>query len=201
MSEIIKLDWHGEETMHPKSYRCGYCSKALSSEKGYYATTQMMSGNIGWIYICHFCHKPTFFDYYNNQTPGETLGNPVAGIAEENVSKLYEEARECTSISAYTSAVLACRKLLMHVAVDLGAKKGLNFIEYVEYLSEKGYIPPGAKEWVDIIRKKGNEANHEILIMTEEDAKDLLKFTEMLLKIIYEFPDDVKRRADDKDQE
>ena len=82
----------------------------------------------------------------------------------------------------------------MHIAVDKGAKEGLKFIEYVEYLSKNNYIPPGAKNWVDIIRDKGNEANHEILIMNGDDAKDLLKFVEMLLKIIYEFPADVERR-------
>ena len=41
---------------------------------------------------------------------------------------------------------------------------------------------------VDHIRKKGNEANHEIVLMEKEDAEDLLVFSEMLLKFIYEFP-------------
>ncbi len=35
---------------------------------------------------------------------------------------------------------------------------------------------------------KGNEATHEITLMEEKDATELLTFTEMLLKIIYEFP-------------
>jgi len=33
-----------------------------------------------------------------------------------------------------------------------------------------------------------NEANHEIQIMTRDDARDLIKFAEMLLRFIYEFP-------------
>jgi hypothetical protein len=41
---------------------------------------------------------------------------------------------------------------------------------------------------VDHIRKKGNEANHEIALMTRVDAEELLSFSEMLLKFIYEFP-------------
>jgi hypothetical protein len=41
---------------------------------------------------------------------------------------------------------------------------------------------------VDYIRTKGNEANHEITIMSDEDAKDLITFSEMLLKFVYEFP-------------
>lgn len=36
--------------------------------------------------------------------------------------------------------------------------------------------------------KKGNEATHEIVLMKKEDALDLIAFSEMLLKFIYEFP-------------
>jgi hypothetical protein len=41
---------------------------------------------------------------------------------------------------------------------------------------------------VDHIRKKGNEANHEIAIMSRTDAEELISFIEMLLKFMYEFP-------------
>lgn len=84
--------------------------------------------------------------------------------------------------------MLCCRKLLMHIAVGKGADEGRNFVEYVEYLSSKGYVPPDAKNWVDHIRTKGNEANHQIVIMSEEAARDLMAFAEMLLKLVYEFP-------------
>ena len=76
----------------------------------------------------------------------------------------------------------------MNIAVSQGATPGLKFIEYVEYLSQNGYVPPKGKGWVDHIRKKGNEATHEIALMTKEDANDLISFSEMLLKFIYEFP-------------
>ena len=36
--------------------------------------------------------------------------------------------------------------------------------------------------------KKGNEATHEITVMNQQDAEELVAFTEMLLKFIYEFP-------------
>ncbi len=76
----------------------------------------------------------------------------------------------------------------MHIAVEVGAPEGLSFIEYVKYLSDQNYVPPNGRHWVDYIRKKGNEANHEILLMEQTDANDLLIFIEMLLKFIYEFP-------------
>lgn len=76
----------------------------------------------------------------------------------------------------------------MHIAVEVGASEGLNFIEYVKYLSDQGYVPPNGKQWVDHIRKKGNGANHEITLMNQKDATELLIFIEMLLKFIHEFP-------------
>ena len=62
---------------------------------------------------------------------------------------------------------------------------------YVEYLSNKGYVPPNGRGWVDHIRKKGNEANHEIVLMKKEDAEELILFSEMLLKFIFEFPNKI----------
>jgi hypothetical protein len=59
---------------------------------------------------------------------------------------------------------------------------------YVEHLAASGYVPPHGKGWVDHIRKKGNEANHEIVLMEKDDAQELISFVEMLLKFIYEFP-------------
>ena len=115
------------------------------------------------------------------------MGHPVKHLPEE-LEALYSEARECTSNNCYTAAVMVCRKILMNISVDRGADLGLRFIEYVNYLSDNGYIPPNGKHWVDHIRKKGNEANHEITIMEQQDAEELVIFVEMLLRFIHEFP-------------
>lgn len=122
--------------------------------------------------------------------PGPKVGNEVSNLPAD-VLGLYKEARVCIANSACTASVLASRKLLMNVAVSVGASTGLKFIEYVELLSTKGYIPPNGKPWVDYIRKKGNEATHEIALMTASDATELITFLEMLLKFVYEFPSKV----------
>jgi len=82
----------------------------------------------------------------------------------------------------------------MHIAVEKGATAGSAFMYYVEHLLDNHYISPNAREWVDYIRKKGNEANHEIIVMKREDAEVLVAFVEMLLKVIYEFPATLKSR-------
>jgi len=111
----------------------------------------------------------------------------VASLPKD-VEALYNEARSSVTVNAFTAAVLTCRKLLMHLAVAKGAPAGQSFLAYVEYLAQQGYVPPDGKGWVDFIRTKANEANHEIIIMSAQDAKDLITFSEMLLKFVYEFP-------------
>lgn len=184
------MSWNNIQNLASKSYKCGYCGNPLASEKGY-LNTELRSGgysqNVGSIYICHKCNKPTYFDN-NNQTPGVLAGNPVKYIPDQDIEKLYEEARICYSVGAFTSSVMCCRKLLMNISVSEGAKEGKNFVEYVNYLNDNNYIPPNGKEWIESIRKLGNEANHKIDFKSKEDAARIINFTEMLLRFIYELP-------------
>lgn len=188
------LTWEQAGGLPSRKYTCGYCGTPLASERGWIARPHAGGPIIGHIYICHQCTRPTFFGPEKNQVPGVIFGGPVADIPDQGVNSLYEEARKCTGAGAYTAAVLACRKLLMHIAVSKGAKAGESFVTYVEFLAKQNYIPPDARDWVDHIRAKGNEANHEIVIMPKEDAEELVSFLEMLLKVIFEFPAAIKKK-------
>ena len=191
----LKYNWVNLSDIASTKYVCGYCGSPLASNKGYSAIDRSNSITRRFIYICHQCEKPTFFDENNYQTPGAIYGNKVNDISISEIERLYEEARKCISCNAYTASVLCCRKLLMNIAVAKTAKEGQSFIEYVQFLSDKGFVPPDGKEWVDHIRKKGNEATHEISIMKKEDAEELIDFIEMILKFIYEFPAIIKRKG------
>ncbi len=181
--------WRQLQAIENRTYVCGYCSHRVSSDRGYkLGQHQDASGRqVGGIYICPNCQGPTFFSEHSGRFPSPSFGSSVSNVPE-GLNSLYEEARKCTSQSCFTAAVLLCRKMLMNIAVEQGANEGLRFIEYVNYLSDEGYTPPNGKHWVDHIRKKGNEATHEIAVMQETDAKELVAFTEMLLRFIYEFP-------------
>jgi Domain of unknown function (DUF4145) len=139
------------------------------------------------VHRCSHCRQPTYFDASDPQTPGVLHGNAVESVPED-IANLYDEARKAFSVAAYTASVLTCRKILMNIAVAQGASEGESFLSYIEHLAEAGYVPPHGKGWVDHIRRKGNEANHEIRLMAREDAEELISFVEMLLKFIYEFP-------------
>ncbi|MFA4835849.1 MAG: DUF4145 domain-containing protein [Dehalococcoidia bacterium] len=189
-----KYDWQNMYEIPSTSYTCGYCNRPLASAKGWHGQWQKNSSQRAYVCICHHCTSPTFIDKDGRQYPGVVFGNLVSDIPDKSVAELYEEARKATGGGSYTAAVLCCRKLLMHIAVAKGATSGQTFVAYVDYLAANHYISPDAKEWVDHIRTKGNEANHEITIMTQDDAKDLLAFCEMLLKTIFEFPAIIRKK-------
>jgi hypothetical protein len=180
--------WQQVNNIRPRSFKCGYstCGREVSSEKGWFHLDR--ANNLdGFVYICPICLGPTFFDVFDNQMPGVSLGNEVKNLPSQ-IETIWSEIRGSTSDGSYTSAVLMGRKLLMHIAVNEGAKDGISFVEYVNYLVDNHYAPPNSKKWVDKIRSHGNEANHEIVIKKKEDAEEIMVFLEMLLKFIYEFP-------------
>ncbi len=173
--------WSNEGKLNSRIYQCGHCGSRVASVTGWNSGSVARS-----IHICPNCNKPTYFEG-PIRVPDATPGNEVASLPDD-IDALYREARRCVSISAFTSSVLASRKLLAHIAVEKGAAPGGSFLDYVEHLSDAGYVPPGGRGWVDHIRKRGNEANHEIVLMRREDSEDLVTFLEMLLKFVYEFP-------------
>ncbi len=163
------------------TYTCAHCGNTGGPHGVYLSDTQGAG-----VLICPVCSAPTAV-WEGNFFPARRFGGEVKGTPTD-IAALYEEARGCMGVPAYTAAVLVCRKILMHVAVEAGADPGLKFVQYVEYLWENHHIPHNAKGWVDHIRNKGNEANHEIVLMGREEAEQLISFTEILLQLMYELP-------------
>ena len=185
--------------MTQRQYVCGHsgCGNQVASVLGWFYNRPGTNSPEACVYICPMCHYPTLFDQSTQsvvQIPGISFGRAIEHLPDD-VQKLYEEIRKATSSQSYTAAVLACRKLLMHIAVEKGAEKGKAFSYYVQYLADNHYAPPDSQTWVDKIRNTGNEANHEIKIMTKGDAEELVNFIGMLLTFIYEFPGKTKAPA------
>ncbi|MGP7817758.1 DUF4145 domain-containing protein [Niallia sp. 01092] len=194
MAKILDGEWKNVSLIQGVSYLCGHCGKDIGPSIGYECVTDRYTGaTSGEIYICPNCNKPTYLlkDAFGGrimeQVPGPMLGQDIEFLPE-NINSIYNEARNCIAVNAYTSAVLSCRKLLMNIAVSKGAEEGKKFIQYVSYLKDNHYLPPERDSWVDHIRKKGNEATHELPNSTKEDAEELLTFSEMLLRFVYEMP-------------
>jgi DNA-directed RNA polymerase subunit RPC12/RpoP len=194
-------EWENPLTLGTRKYVCAYCSNQVASDKGYKIKTDALGIEYGGIRICPQCDMPTIFaptnmylsngqdvpsldEHYPEAAPGRAIGN-----LPTNIQALYDEARLSTGTGAYTAAVLVCRKILMHIGVEEGPPPGKSFVSYVEHLDKQGFLPPRGKDWVDYIRTRSNEANHEIQLMTIQDATALISFVELLLRFIYEFPE------------
>ncbi|MEK3735695.1 DUF4145 domain-containing protein [Paenibacillus sp. FSL H7-0941] len=169
-------------------YTCGYCGSKTSPSFGYKSLGYDGYDHFtsGYICICPGCNNPTFLVSEKSQVPGPLIGRKIKNLPEE-IESLYDEIRKCISVSAYTSAVLSSRKLLMNIAVHQGAPENKRFVEYVDYLETNHYIPPQGRSWVDKIRRKGNEATHEIAVMDKSDGEELFSFLEVLLIFVFEF--------------
>lgn len=174
--------WIGAEQATSKNFTCGYCGKETAPNKMY-----RDHQNRAHIYICPNCTQPTYFGN-GIQIPNIRLGRDIAGISAKEIERLYNEARDCTSAGAFNGTVMICRKILMNLAVQHGAEENKNFLHYVDFLTNSGFVPPQGRQWVDAIRTKGNEANHEIALMDKKDAQLILHFTEALLRFNYEMP-------------
>ena len=105
------------------------------------------------------------------------------------VNDVWREARSAYGIGAYTASETTCRKILMHLAVDVaGAMRGKTFVEYVNVLDAEGYIAKGLRQVVDQIRTRGNTANHKLPSITEVEAAQTIPIVEYSLHSIYELP-------------
>jgi hypothetical protein len=179
-------DWPKPEHLPPRNFTCGYCGVVVGSDLGFGKACIFPSQPRQYIYFCPLCERPVVF-HGDQQMPAAAFGRNVDHLPED-VAALYAEARNCMVVNAYTPAVLACRKLLMHVAVSQGAEAGENFLACVDYLHANGFVPKNAGKWLDYIRKRGNFATHQIALMKQGDAESLLTFIEMLLQLAFEFP-------------
>jgi hypothetical protein len=182
--------WDQAGRIATQAWTCGYCARQVASDVGWAMTADNPQGRtvvVGAVAICSRCAMPSFLaDGY--QMPPTPYGNPVEHLPDD-VNSLYEEARRAMGAGSPTAASMAGRKLLMAIAVNNGAPPNQNFAEYVVWLVENGVITSTMQPWVDEIRLLGNVANHEIELVTPEAAHELLTFDEMLLRVVYEYPE------------
>lgn len=168
-------------------YECGWCDRTVSSPNGMYALNSQGQGSAA-LRICPHCGGPTTILADDGlQVPGAAYGDNVADLPN-GLAALYREARECVGVGAHHAAVMVGRKILMHVAVEQGAEAGKSFASYVDYLVSKNLVPPNSRDWVDEIREVANDANHEIAPIAADEARSVVDFTSMLLKLLYEYP-------------
>jgi hypothetical protein len=166
-----------------QAYVCGHCGNKVSG-----AVLASVGTNHGtrivWLQ-CPACHDASVRSDSGAIHPGAPYGPLLQGLPD-TVREAYEEARLCLGVNANTAAEMTCRKILMHVAVDKGAKEGQTFASYIDYLADAGYVTPPMRGWVKLIKDNGNEANHRLPKPDKSRAESTLQFTAQLLRSVYE---------------
>jgi hypothetical protein len=118
--------WEHVQRLPAAQFTCGFCGSFIASETGWQPNAY---NERTFIRICPACNRPTFREsdgFTAQQVPGVPFGSWVTNINNESIANLYAEARKCTSVGAYTAAVLACRKILLtfHEVMDTQGSHG-----------------------------------------------------------------------------
>jgi hypothetical protein len=102
-----------------------------------------------------------------------------------DLARLYEEGVASYCAGAFTAASMVCRKVLMSFACQEGSTEGKHFTEYVDYIIDNLIPIPKAKPAIAAIKKIGNDANHKLQFVTQDDAKRSLQITTFMLHAVY----------------
>ena len=183
---------------------CGHCNNAVSA---YIVATSHPEEFVEGLHLrCDICERGSYLEIItlNNQRvgiwPGSKKHREIDSLPKD-VKSAYDEARNCFSVSAFTAAELICRKILMHIAVDLGANEGESFASYINHIEKEGYITTPMRPWADLIRKRGNAATHELEAVSEKGANETMEFTMTMLQVVYELPARAKKFTDEPSEE
>lgn len=182
-----------------KSFECGYCGRFVVGNELIDAAFSLpysyaMTGKTIGLFTCPSCQKPTFIDevFNNIQVPLPKKDNEFNNIPSK-LNRVYQEVLDAYSVEAFTATTLLCRKLLMSMAVDLGAKENQTFAEYIKFLDD-GYIPRNYHKWVDRVIKINSQATHNLDINSKEEADMNLLFCKVVLLWDYEMPNRFKTK-------
>jgi hypothetical protein len=179
------VDWRGVVAFDSVEWVCHYCGNQVGSDKGYFGRANVEVASLR-IYICPRCKLPTVFSWDMQwHSPSAAPGRTVEHLPDL-LATLYDEAKLAAGAGAHTASVMACRTILMYLAVEKKAETNKPFAYYVDYLEEHRYFSPETKKVADYIRKRGNAANHEIALMTDEDSDVMLFLVGHILEAIYD---------------
>lgn len=107
--------------------------------------------------------------------------------APKLIRNSYEEAGRCFRANAYPATAIICRKILEGICEE-HKMSGRNLANSLEKMKNNNIIDERLFEWADALRLAGNEAAHDVKVMISyEDAKDILDFTTAIIDYIYSF--------------
>lgn len=164
----------------------------------YYPTAQM------GIATCPACGAPVMFGFSPHNArdligyvPQTSAREPDERIPEAIRADLFD-ARKCLSVEAYKACAAMCRRALQGSCIDQGATPGNVLAKQIEEVVAANKVHGSLRDWADAIRLFGNSGahpgDHGLETVTEEEARDVLDFTEQFLDLLYVVADRVQKR-------
>lgn len=111
----------------------------------------------------------------------------------EQVGRFWLQAKRNLSDHNWDAAGVMARSALQIALRDNGAE-GKNLKQEIEFLSQKGSLPPIMKDWSDNIRDLGNDSAHPQPGQPptdSRDAEDIVRFLDFLLEYLYTLPHNI----------
>jgi hypothetical protein len=106
------------------------------------------------------------------------------------IQQAFTEARTCFRSKAFTAAAIMCRKTLEGICSAHGVRSSGALAAQLNKLKENGVIENRLFEWAEELRTMGNEAAHGVeFVVSQEDARDTLEFTEALIEYVFTYRD------------
>lgn len=115
-----------------------------------------------------------------------------------NISEYFVEAKRNLVYRNWNSAAIMSRSVLQAIMRDFGAE-GRNLEQEIDNLANKRIITDAMKDWAHHIRLIGNEVVHPDPTApraSEEEARDIVRFTEAFMMYVYTIPWDMKSQRD-----
>jgi hypothetical protein len=172
----------------PNSITCGHCGLKVSAivvARGEQQHEQ--AAGVLWL-LCPNCRDGSVHSKSGAVWPVAPVVTPIDNLPFD-VTTAWKEAQSSHAVAAYTAAEMMCRKILMHLAVDVAeGQAGGTFKSFIEDLDKAGYISTGLKPAIEKVKDRGNIANHDLPASTEADSLVTLRITEHLLRSVYEIP-------------
>lgn len=146
-----------------------------------------------WL-LCMACGAGAVVNRVSGVSPGPKKF-PTPDGTPESETVLWEEIRNCLSVSAFNAVAMLCRKLLLHLVYThersqdpQAVPRNIKFVQAVQYLLDKGVITAAHEPLAAEIKNIGNRANHELPNITQDEAYKIAQFTHFLFISVYEMP-------------
>lgn len=166
-----------------------------------------------WIGRCDGCNKELYADvkyrsairstmYFDVLETYPKYSPPMEESIPKDVWEDYSEAYQCFNVEAYKATVVMCRRVVQNAAMEKGATKKDTHGKWIPLTKQIETAFPGAefqllREIAGDIKFFGDYGAHPsddgIDQVSDEEAKEILDFTESILDYVYVQPDKIKK--------